>query len=196
MKILAYSDLHGNKSALRSLKKKAKEADLIIDAGDMTIFEHEIKDIINEIDSFKKPVVMVHGNHESSTFLKGLCEKKKNIKFIHKKVEIIDGIAFIGYGGGGFAYSDMIFDKFSKTVMNKIKTVSKVVLVLHGPPYGTKLDEIWDEHAGNKSYTKFIKKAKPDLVICGHLHENSGVVDHIGKSRIINPGPSGKIIRI
>ncbi|MBS3097214.1 hypothetical protein J4209_00295 [Candidatus Woesearchaeota archaeon] len=40
----------------------------------------------------------------------------------------------------------------------------------------------------------FILKVKPDLAISGHLHENAGKEDKIGKTKIVNPGPFGKII--
>ena len=53
-----------------------------------------------------------------------------------------------------------------------------------------------DEHCGNKDIRKFIDKIKPDLVISGHLHENAGKEDKIGKSRILNPGPTGMLINL
>ena len=37
---------------------------------------------------------------------------------------------------------------------------------------------------------------KPDLVISGHLHETAGKEDKIGKTRLINPGPFGKILDV
>ena len=52
-------------------------------------------------------------------------------------------------------------------------------------------------HSGNKSIKKFIMSERPNLVICGHLHENFGVIDKIGKnSMLVNPGAKGKIIEI
>ena len=49
---------------------------------------------------------------------------------------------------------------------------------------------------GDKSIKNFIKKIYPDLVISGHLHENAGKEDKIKNTKLINPGPYGKIITI
>jgi Icc-related predicted phosphoesterase len=72
----------------------------------------------------------------------------------------------------------------------------KLVMLFHAPPYGNKTDIIMGDHVGNKSYRDFIREEKPLLVVCGHLHDNEGVQDHIGKTLIINPGPEGKLIEI
>ena len=73
----------------------------------------------------------------------------------------------------------------------------KVVLLLHGPPYGTRLDELTKgTYCGNKSYTEWIKRKQPRLVIAGHIHENFEKKDKIGKSLVVNPGPFGMIIEI
>ena len=51
----------------------------------MTIFEHKMKSILREINSFNKPVLIIHGNHESEENLKEDCKKHKNLIFLHKK---------------------------------------------------------------------------------------------------------------
>ncbi len=40
---------------------------------------------------------------------------------------------------------------------------------------------------GVSSYNRAIKKYKPALVVCGHMHENQGTCK-IGKTIVINPG--------
>jgi Icc-related predicted phosphoesterase len=32
--------------------------------------------------------------------------------------------------------------------------------------------------------------------VAGHLHENEGKEDHIGQTRVVNPGPFGKVMTI
>ena len=34
------------------------------------------------------------------------------------------------------------------------------------------------------------------LVICGHIEENFGQIDNIGKTIIINPGDKGQILEV
>jgi len=195
MILLAFVDTHGDVGSLRRLKRKAVKADIVICAGDITIFENKIKYVLREINSFHKPVLMVHGNHESEDRLREACKKYRNIVFLHKKFYEKENVLFVGYGGGGFSVRDDKFERFAERVKRR-RLGKQLVLILHGPPYGNKTDLIMDEHAGNKSFRDFIKQEKPLVVICGHLHENSGVQDRIGKSLVINPGPGGKLIEI
>ncbi len=194
MKILAFVDLHGDLSSLIALKKKAKKVDIVVCAGDFTLFEADIDYLLYEINKLGKPVLMIHGNHESSSLLKNLCKPLDNLTFIHKKFHKFKDVLFVGYGGGGFSLTEPDFEKFVKKNKNKIK--GKVVLIVHAPPFGTKLDKLNSEHYGNKSITKFIEKFKPKLVVCGHFHETAGLNQKIGKTLIINPGPRGKIIEV
>ncbi|MBI2658106.1 metallophosphoesterase [Candidatus Woesearchaeota archaeon] len=201
MKILAFTDIHGSSLALRRIgqKIKAQNPDLLVCAGDISIFEHGIVGIVRKLNRLNKMVIMVHGNHEDdSTFVK--CSKLfRNIIFIHKKHFIKNSTLFLGYGGGGFSLTDREFEKtanakFKKTI--KSNKGKKIVLITHAPPYKTRLDKLGQGHCGNKSIRQFIDKNKIDYLICGHLHENFGKEDKIKKTKIINPGPFGKIISV
>ncbi len=194
MRLLLFTDLHGSEKNIKKLKKKLKNIDAVVCAGDVSIFEEDLRKLLSKLNSFKVPVIMVHGNHEDKSNLEKACSKFKNIKFLHNKTESLDDIIFLGYGGGGFAKKDSKFEKS----MKKFRDLKgkKFVLVTHAPPYATKLDELMEGHCGSASIRKFIERFKPELAICGHIHENSGKTDHIGKTKIINPGYLGKIIRI
>ena len=70
MEILAFVDAHGSLSALRELKKKAARADLLVCAGDISIFEHGLVRLLYELNKINKPVLIIHGNHETEEILK------------------------------------------------------------------------------------------------------------------------------
>ena len=193
MKLLAFVDLHGSKKALRRIESKAKKADVVVCAGDLTVFENGIEEILKRLDKIGKPVLIIHGNHETTDIGKR-CRRYKNIHYIHKRIVMLNGFQFIGYGGGGFSQRERQFERFIEK--NKGRITGKTVLVTHAPPYNTKLDRIMRQHCGNKSYRKFIAKFKPLLHICGHLHETHGKTDKIGKTHIMNPGAEGKTIEI
>lgn len=201
MKILAFTDIHGSLFALKRIEQKfkAQKPDLLVCAGDISIFEHGVIGVIRRLNKLNKKIIIVHGNHEDeSTFIK-LSKLFKNIIFIHKKYFSEKNLLFLGYGGGGFSVVDKGFEKIAKTKFKKTikdNKDKKIILVTHAPPYKTKLDKLVGGHCGNKSIKKFIEKNKIDLLICGHLHENFGKEDKVNKTKIINPGPFGKILVI
>jgi hypothetical protein len=193
MQILAFSDIHGNSRALDAIIKKSKKVDLLVCCGDLTIFEHGITGMMNALNKLNKPVLLIHGNHETDDVVGGLCKKYKNLFFIHKKQYCVEDVCFIGFGGGGFSLRDEELEKFMKRLKPK---KDKIILATHAPPYGTRLDSIFRGHRGSKTVADFIKRFKPIYAFSGHLHENEGRTDKIGKTIVINPGKFGKIIKI
>lgn len=198
MKILAFVDLHENDKAWKEIKSKAKKADLIVCGGDISIFQNNLDLLLIELNQLNKTVLIIPGNHEDNKDLDDLTKELKNITNIHKKSFVKEDYLFLGYGGAGFSIVDGEFNKLTKKFEKEIEKSSnkKVILVTHAPPYKTKIDTIMNDPYGNKSIRNFIVKAKPDLVISGHLHENAGKEDTIGKTKVINPGPSGRIISL
>ena len=108
MKILAFTDTHGSLLALKRIEQKTKtqKPDLLVCAGDISIFEHGIVGIMRRLNKLNKKIIMVHGNHEDeATFIK-LSKLFRNIIFVHKTIFIYDDVLFLGYGGGGFSLVD------------------------------------------------------------------------------------------
>ncbi|MBI2654558.1 metallophosphoesterase [Candidatus Woesearchaeota archaeon] len=201
MKLLTFTDTHGSLKALKRIEHKAKaqNPDLLVCAGDISIFEHGIVGIIRRLNKLNKKILIIHGNHEDASTFKKLSKLFKNITFIHKNHYIKNNSLFLGYGGGGFSMIDKGFEKIAKTKFKKIiknNKNKKIILVTHAPPYRTKLDKIGRNHAGNKSIRHFAEKNRIDLLVCGHLHENFGREDKIKKTKVLNPGPFGKVIKI
>lgn len=198
MKILAFVDMHGSKGAMAKIEETVKKenVDYIICGGDLTIFGDNYEKIMKRLDSIGKPVLFIHGNHESENKTRKLCKQTKNIIFMHKNTLIDGDYMFVGWGGGGFSKRDREFEEWVRKEFPKADIGKKVVLVTHAPPLDTKLDRIWDESAGCKSIRIFIEKVKPVIAISGHLHENFGKEDKIGPTRIVNPGPAGNVFTV
>lgn len=80
-----------------------------------------------------------------------------------------------------------------KKVFKKAEKLGKgVIFLTHNCPYLTKLDKLKKgpqkgKHFGSYLEKQLIKKYKPSLVICGHMHENQGK-QRLGKTWIVNPG--------
>ncbi len=200
MKILAFVDLHGSFKALKRLEKLAKKEnpDIILCAGDVSIFEQNLDYLMHKISRLKKPVLIVHGNHEDEGTLKKSCSLFENITFIHGRTYEFNNVLFIGWGGGGFSLRDKELEKKTKEFKKKMEKFDKVILLTHAPPYNTRLDKIIEQSCGNKTIRNFISEntKKIKVAVSGHLHENAGTEDHVKETRVVNPGPFGKVITI
>ena len=203
MKILFFIDTHGSQAAMRRLKEKASRADLVVCGGDFTIFENDMSRVLEEFNKWNRPVLIIHGNHEIKSTVKGECEGLKNLHFIHKTYFIVEDLIFYGYGGGGFSTTDSEFMHEAELFMLELKKLEmtnhkkyRLVLVTHAPPYETTIDykNDYEGHVGNKSIKDFILKHRPVLSMSGHIHETSGAEDQINETKLINPGPEGMLI--
>ena len=195
MNMLAFGDTHGNLNYLDKVIAKSKNVDIIICMGDLSNFGRNFREGVSRLKKLNKLVLLIPGNHETSELIDSVaCDGVINL---HKKSYELNEYIFFGYGGGGFHTVNKEFenvaDKFKKT----IRKDSKIILITHAPPYGTRVDIIPGySHVGCKSIRKFIEDNKVLLNVCGHIHENSGKIGHINKTMVINPGPLGKIIKI
>ena len=197
MKILFFVDLHGDMDTLRTLKNKSSNADIVVCAGDISQMELNLPELIQYMDTFNKPVLMIHGNHEDEHGLRDLCDKFPNITFIHKGVHHIENAVFLGYGGDGFSTNDPEFVYVANAFFKpEAKDKERIILVTHGPPHGTVIDNINGDYRGNKSYRKFIEEVKPHVAVSGHLHETSGLHEKINRTFVINPGKDGVFVNI
>ena len=108
MKLLVFVDLHASFKVFKKLKEKIKKQkpDIIVCAGDLSIFEQGLSYILKIFNKFKIPFLVIHGNHETQTTLKKLSSKLKNIIFLHKRSYISDNYLFLGYVVGGFSQTD------------------------------------------------------------------------------------------
>ncbi len=197
MKFLTFTDLHEDKSVLKILLKRISQDDIdfVICAGDISTFGRGLKHALRQFDQIGKKFYVIPGNHESDEMLKEASKGLSNCIIFHKRAFKIENYVFLGYGTDGFSLEDAEFRKIAREWYGKYKG-EKIVLVTHGPPFGTKIDLMEKRHVGNKDYRKFIERVTPKLVICGHLHETAGVMDQIGKSKIIHPGWEGMVIEL
>lgn len=160
------------------------------------MFERGLEVVLRSLDGLGKPVLVVHGNHENAESMGSLCARSTNIKFIHAKLHRLAGLTFFGWGGNGFSAIDAELELYAAAKAEKLKSVQKLVLLCHAPPYKTALDIVAGEHAGSKSIRAFIERFKPIACVCGHIHEGAGVRDRIGRCLVINPGWQGMVLEL
>ncbi len=198
MKILTFSDIHGSIKAIHRVKQAAKleKPDLILFGGDLTVFGRDHEKMMEELDKIGQEILIIDGNHETVVELRKAAAATKNVTFFNAKTRRIGNFLVIGYGVNGFSLTDQHFEDFISRIKQEFQPGDKIIMLSHGPPYGTKVDLIIDQHCGSKSLRDFIEKYHPVLVISGHLHETFNMSQKLGKTFIINPGPFGKIITI
>ena len=200
MRILAASDLHGDRELVKALAKKAKkeEVDLVVIAGDLTFWEQNLEGLVGPFKDVKKKVLIIPGNHETvatTDFLSKLYQP--NTYNLHGYSMTFDSVGFLGCGGatiGLFKVDDNTVFETLKRVNESIKEIEKKVMVVHMPPHNTKLDIIGEYNTGSEGVRRAIEEIKPSLCICGHIHETGGLEDKIGNTRIINAATSKGVI--
>ena len=198
MKIMAFVDTHGDTTFLRKLIQRAKkeDIDIVVCAGDFTVFENQINGVLKELDGIGKTVLIIPGNHESAESVERYTKKFSNIVNLHKQMWKKDDVAFIGWGTDGFTRHSDEFRELQREWRRMLTPNQKVVLVTHAPPYKTNLDKIGNDYVGNADIRKGIERIQPILAIAGHIHENEGKQDRIGKTVCVNPGWKGMVLAV
>lgn len=204
LKILAAGDIHGDKRLIKKLAEKAEKynVDLVILTGDITFNEREIEGIIGEFLAKKKKVLLVPGNHETLATIDFLVDLYgPEVKNLHGYSLKIGDVGIFGVGGAvevgpKFTLTESQIFETLKKGFEKVKDAKRKIMVTHVHPAESLLEKFSKIVPGSKSVKKAIKYFKPDIVLCSHVHEASGLEEKIGKTKVINVGKEGKIIEI
>ncbi|RLG92708.1 MAG: hypothetical protein DRO36_00725 [Candidatus Hecatellales archaeon] len=185
MKIMILSDFHGVARFAEKMRDLAvsQKFDCIVVCGDLTDLGpvKVARQIIGTLSESKLPVLYVPGNMDP----RNLVDELDSGFHVHGRGKIIGDVGFVGAG----SYSNLkgLLEQGLKSL---VKTPRFLVFVTHVPPKGTKVDLAWDgSHIGSLEVREAVEKYKPNLVVCGHVHEARGV-DRIGESVVCNPGPA------
>jgi Icc-related predicted phosphoesterase len=198
-RIFAVADLHGDSRLAKKLALKAKKekVDLIILAGDLTLAETSFKNIVGYFSAIKKPVLIVHGNHESNSLIDFLEQKYTGAKNLHGSSFKHKNIGFFGVGGADIGL-DVLEDsdlfKILSRAHRKIKDSPKKIMVTHMHPRGSKSE--FSGFKGSKAISKAIYKFNPDFLITAHIHEAGGIEEKINNTKVINVSRKEKIFEI
>jgi hypothetical protein len=203
MKILAASDIHGDIKAVEKLARKAKkeDAELVILAGDLSIFGNGLEGLLKPFSDVNKKVAIIPGNHDSEADIFMLKKRYPDILYdLHNYAFKVGDVGFFGCGLANIGPNELSEAQIKKRIESSFKYVKdakKRIMVVHVPPYKTKLDKIGKNiSAGSTAVRESIEKFSPEKCICGHIHETFGLEDKLNNTSIINAGPDGKVIEI
>ena len=198
MKILALSDLHGDKHAAKELAERAEKenVDLVLLAGDLSADDGSVEGLVGPFKAKGLEVGLVPGNHEGMAEIGFLIEKygAKNLHgYVFKKGDV--GIFGCGYGNVGTHQlsEEDVFQTLKKTHAS-LADVKKKIMLTHTQPEGSVIG--LGIFPGSDGIRKAIDELQPDLHLCGHIHESAGIEEVIGKTKVINVGRKGKIIEV
>lgn len=207
LKILAAGDIHGDSRLASQLAQKAvkEKVDLVILTGDLTMGDQPAKGIIYPFTKRNKKVLIIPGNHDSFATTDFLAELY-GVKNIHGYAVKYEDVGIFGCSAtniGIHQISDSETYKLLKEGFDKVKYLKKKIMVTHIPPTNTKMEKFShfflgtkDVDVASKGVEKAVKKFKPDLLLCSHLHEAEGIEERLYKTLVINVGRKGKIIEI
>ncbi|MEK6907468.1 MAG: metallophosphoesterase [Nanoarchaeota archaeon] len=202
MKILAAGDLHGDTSAAKALANKAakEKVDLVVLAGDITGDDDLLPGVISPFLDKNKKVLFVPGNHESMATADFIADFY-SITNLHGYSVKYEDVGIFGCSGNNIGINQISEEEIFyllKKGFEKIKDSKKKVMVTHVHPSNTKMGKFGHPlvREGSKGIRKAVKQFKPDILICSHVHEASGIEEKLGKTKVINVGKEGKIIEI
>ncbi len=198
LRILAASDLHGDSNQARKLADRAEKenVDLVVLCGDIT--SHiPTKNIIKPFIDKGKRVLLVPGNHDGLALADFLADFY-NVKNIHGKYAKYYHVGLFGCSAANIGLDSLseneIFNVL-KRGFSYVKDSEKKIMVTHVHPTGTIVERI-TPNFGSSGLRRAVEELKPDLLLCGHIHEAEGAEDLIGKTRVLNVGRNGKIIEV
>ncbi len=198
MKILALSDVHGDRLFIQEMAEKGvkEKVDLVLLAGDLVALDGNAEGLIGPFKEKGLEVAIIPGNHEGLAEVNFLSEKY-GIKNLHGYVIKAGDIGIFGCGYadvGIHQLSERQFFETLKKAHDLLKDVKKKLMVTHVQPSNSLMG--LGIFPGSEGIRKAIEEFKPDLHLCGHIHETHGIEEVIGSTRVINVGKTGRIIEL
>jgi Icc-related predicted phosphoesterase len=196
--VLAFSDLHRDLDQAGSLVERSSQADAVIAAGDFASVHEGLEETIGALCGIDVPTVLVPGNNETEEALRAACGGWEAATVLHGQGAEIDGTPFYGLGAGvPVTPWDWSFDLDEQGARKRLADCPEgAVLVVHSPPKGHCDTSSSGDHLGSEAILETIETKRPALAVCGHIHEAWGAEDEVGPTRVINLGPSGRLIEI
>jgi Icc-related predicted phosphoesterase len=193
MRVLAFSDVHRDLGACRSLVERAVDADAVIGAGDFASVHRGLEEVVDALAAIQSPTVVVPGNNETEDALRAACAGWDAATVLHGEGVEIDGVPFFGLGAGvPVTPWDWSFDLTDEEAEAKLAACPEgAVLVVHSPPKGHV-----DGGLGSEAVLRTIERAHPRIAVCGHIHQCWGQESRVGDTPVLNLGPAGTLLHV
>ena len=194
MNLLLFSDLHCDRQAAARIVELAREVDVVIGAGDFANVRRGLEATIDVLRAIDRPAVVVAGNSETTEELVASCQRWPTAHVLHGSGVTIDGVTFFGLGGAVpvTPFGSWSYDLSEEQAAELLKDCpAGCVLVTHSPPKGALDVSSSGQSLGSTAVRETIERARPALVVCGHIHACGGQSESLGETTVINAGPGG-----
>ncbi|MEL7117450.1 MAG: metallophosphoesterase family protein [Pseudomonadota bacterium] len=191
MKILAFSDLHHNRAKAEALVAASRDADLVIGAGDFCNHRQGLPEAMNLLAGIEAPLVVVPGNAESADELRDAAHKGTTV--LHGDDTEIDGVTFFGMG---YAVPETPFKDWSCDLSESeadamlSRCEGADIMVLHSPPKNHGDRTSTGLILGSIAIATAIERIQPTYAVFGHIHDSWGYRGKIGRTQLMNLGPT------
>jgi Icc-related predicted phosphoesterase len=197
LKILGLADLHDQ---AEMLDLPTAGVDIIAFCGDLhnASGAAQARIMAEALANLGPPVLIVPGNMDHRDIVPDVWSSAGLIS-VHNASFKSENLGFIGFGGmtphnprrlgdpSRYYHSDEeIYDSLSRTHGDIADSRHRIVMT-HQPPRGAR-DAIYSgESTGSQGLRRFVDEFQPDLLMCGHIHEDRGEA-YIGRTKVINVG--------
>lgn len=198
MKILIFSDIHGDRKALERLM--ATEADYYFCAGDLVNMSRSLDSAADLLSPHRGRFGIIPGNHESETAVSAFCEKF-GFENWHGKTGTLGGKRIAALGYSNITPFDTPGEYSEEELARRLDSFTPFepeILICHCPPKDTELDRAGkNAHFGSTAVRQYIDKTNPKRFFCGHIHECEGVETTLGLNLVTigrNVGKRGYLL--
>ncbi len=201
MRILLFSDIHGDTPALERIV--STPAEIYISAGDLSTFGRALDRCGEALRPLGEQLWGLPGNHETADENRDFCRKFGFVDF-HRQVRQVETRGGVVHWAG-LGYSNPTpFNTPGEYTEEEIAQelaafdgIAPLYLVVHFPPHGTSLDRVtFGRHAGSRVLRAWVERAQPAWLFCGHIHECAGQSERLGATQCVNVGKSGQVIEL
>lgn len=201
IRFLATGDFHSDISLPNEIKNKVnlENIDFIIFTGDLSDRKDDFKLLLEGFEG--KEIFMIPGNHESKKSL-DILQDKYGVNLIGNKPLIIDNkLAIFGTNYLNIGKYSILEEEVLDNLIENFKLVEDIkfkVHVSHIPPIKTKIGDMSPYHfvSGSLAQRIFLDRFSPQLSLCGHIHESSGLEEIVNDTRLVNVGRTFKVFEV
>jgi len=187
IRVYAAADLHGKQDRIERLQRNLSilKPDILVLAGDITNFIRA-RDTLGKLDSLALPILMIRGNSDLK-HVEHLCRFYTHCHSLQAVHLTVHAIQFVGFGGTWPLPFHSRIALGENAHLSKIHSLvnQHTVLVTHTPPRGAQDLVMGRFHAGSSGLRRLVETCQPELLICGHIHENCGVT-RVGRTHVVN----------